>query len=234
MAKAAHWDGVHGARRDSEHSWFEDEPALSLELVLAHAGPAEPVIDIGAGTSRLADRLLARGYADITLLDLSAAAMAATRARLGPEAAGRVAWIVADVADWAPPRAWRLWHDRAAFHFLTAPEDRRAYVAAMAAGVAPGGTAVLMTFAEDGPERCSGLAVQRWSPEALAAEIEALAPGAFAPMGARRWAHRTPKGAEQRFQATILRRRGPPAAEATAPTGAAAHLAGAAPGGRSA
>ncbi|NKX43009.1 class I SAM-dependent methyltransferase [Roseicyclus persicicus] len=203
---AGHWDAVYGARAEAALTWFEADPALSLRLIAAHAGPDAPVIDVGAGASRLVDALLARGYGRLTCLDLSAAALGVAQARLGA-AAARVSWVVADVTAWAPePGAYAVWHDRAAFHFLTDAAARRAYLSRMAAALRPGGHAILMTFAEDGPEMCSGLPVQRWSPAALAAEVEAQVPGAFAPVASERHLHHTPKGGAQGFQASVFRR----------------------------
>jgi SAM-dependent methyltransferase len=181
-------------------------PALSLRLIKDHADPDDPIIDIGGGASRLVDHLLPRGYRRLSVLDLSEAALEASRARLGTLADG-VTWIAADVTDWQPePASLALWHDRAAFHFLTDPDRRAAYVDRMARALRPGGHAILMTFAEDGPERCSGLPVQRYSPAALAAEIARHAPDAFTPVLSERHVHRTPKGAEQAFQVSVLRR----------------------------
>jgi SAM-dependent methyltransferase len=202
-----HWEAVYGARQEAALTWFEGEPELSLALIAAYGAPDEAVIDVGGGASRLIDALLARGYGAVSCLDLAPAALAASRARLGPEAAARVCWIAADVTEWMPePGRYGIWHDRAAFHFLTEADARAAYVARMARGVKPGGHAILMTFAEDGPEMCSGLPVRRYAPEGLAAEIARHAPGVFTLVEGRRHLHRTPKGAVQAFQATVLRR----------------------------
>jgi SAM-dependent methyltransferase len=119
-----HWNTVYGARPEDELTWFEAMPAVSLELVRAHLQPGEPFIDIGAGASRLVDALLEEGFGPITVLDLSAAALAVSRQRLGPNAED-VAWIEADITTWKPDRDYAVWHDRAVFHFLTDAEDRR-------------------------------------------------------------------------------------------------------------
>ena len=201
-----HWDSVYGAREEAALTWFEDVPGLSLSLIRDLAQLDDPVIDIGGGASRLVDHLLAEGYRNITVLDLSQAALEVSRARLG-DRADRVTWIAADITTWQPePEAYALWHDRAAFHFLTEPDQRAAYVAAMAAALRPGGHAVIMTFAEDGPERCSNLPVQRYSPDTLAGEVARHAPGLFAQVHGARRVHRTPKGAAQAFQVSVLRR----------------------------
>lgn len=203
-----HWDRVYGARQEADLTWFEAEPEVSLRLVTAHARPGDPLLDVGGGVSRLVDALLARGYRDLSVLDISAAALAATRDRLG-NLARDVRWIEADVTRWRPHRAWALWHDRAVFHFLTERSARAAYLAAMADALRPEGHAIVATFAEDGPESCSGLPVARWSPEALADEVGALVPGGFETVGAERHEHVTPKGNVQRFQVSVFRRAGP-------------------------
>ncbi|MCX7645448.1 MAG: class I SAM-dependent methyltransferase [Rhodobacteraceae bacterium] len=204
--RSDHWNAVFGARADTGLSWFEAEPALSLGLIAAHAAPGDPVLDAGGGTARLVDALLDRGLGPVSVLDVSSAALAAARARLGPRA-DAVRWIEADLTRWVPDATFAVWHDRAVFHFLTDPAERAAYVAAMDAALRPGGTAILMTFAEDGPESCSGLPVARWSSDALAAEIGRLAPGRFRRIGSRRHMHVTPAGRSQSFQATLLRKR---------------------------
>lgn len=206
--RQTHWDDVYRDRPEDRLTWFEAEPGLSLELIRAQVVPGEAIIDVGGGASRLVDALLAEGLGPVSVLDVSPESLAVSRRRLG-DAAERVSWLVEDITDWAPPRdAWMLWHDRAVFHFLTEQADRARYVAAMQDALLPGGTAILATFAEDGPETCSGLPVTRWAPEALAAELERLAPGAFLPVEARRHLHVTPKGAEQRFQFSVFRRTG--------------------------
>lgn len=205
-ADRTHWDEVYGARTEAALTWFEAEPGLSLSLITTYAAPNDPVIDIGGGASRVMDALIALGFSRLSCLDLSQAALEASQARLG-DRAGEVNWIAADVTHWAPrPAAYALWHDRAAFHFLTAPDQRAAYVARMAMALRSGGHTVIMTFAEDGPETCSGLPVQRYSPASLAAELDRHAPGGFVPVTSARHLHRTPKGAEQAFQVSVLRR----------------------------
>ena len=135
------------------------------------------------------------------MLDLSQAAIDAAKARLG-KAAPHVAWIVDDVTRWTPDRAYDIWHDRAAFHFLTAPEDRASYAERLRAAVKPGGHAIIATFASDGPERCSGLPVIRYAPQELAATIGAP----FTLIHSRHHIHKTPWGATQAFQYSVLRR----------------------------
>jgi SAM-dependent methyltransferase len=200
-----HWDGVYGARPEDELTWFEATPALSLELVRAHLQPGEPFIDIGAGASRLVDVLLDEGFGPLTVLDLSGAALAVSRQRLGARG-DDLAWIEADITSWEPDRTYAVWHDRAVFHFLTAVDDRAGYARALSDALRPGGIAIIATFADDGPEMCSGLPVVRYAPEALAQELDSLLPGQFGMVDARRHLHITPKGNRQSFQYSVFRK----------------------------
>ncbi len=193
--RKAHWENVYATKSDSEVSWFQTEPVTSLNLIRRCSAAADGIIDVGAGASRLADALLDAGYRDITALDISAEALAHAQARLG-ERASKIEWIAASIVEWQPRRSYGVWHDRAVFHFLTEAADRAAYVHAMTAALAPGGCAIISTFAPDGPERCSGLPVVRYSGETLAAELG----GKFRLEQSLNEAHRTPWGSEQRFQ----------------------------------
>lgn len=204
MTNGAHWNRVYGDRDETDLTWFEDVPEPSLALIRAHASTGA-VVDIGGGASRLVDHLLVDGYGPVVVLDLSENALAAARTRLG-DRAGDAEWIVADVTGWTPDRRFDLWHDRAVFHFLTDAADRARYIAVMDAALGDGGIAVIGTFAQDGPERCSGLPVQRYSPEALVAEIESHAPGRFTLLESRRHVHVTAGGARQNFQFSVFRK----------------------------
>lgn len=203
-----HWQAVYQSREADQVSWYQDDPKLSVDLITAHTGPNDGVVDVGGGASHLPDALLARGYRNLTVLDLSGAALSASRERIGGPSA-HVTWIEGDVTLWTPDRSYGLWHDRAVFHFLTDKSDQARYLAVMARALAPGGVAVIMTFAEDGPEKCSGLPVQRYSPEDLATRVADLAPDLFAPMENGRFIHVTPGGGEQRFQYSLFRRTDP-------------------------
>ena len=201
--RRAHWDAAF-AEGEETRSWFQAEPATSLRLIArAGADPAAPLLDAGGGSSRLVDALLARGFADITVADISPVALALACARLGAPAQ-RVTWIEADLARWTPPRRFALWHDRAAFHFLTEEAEQDAYLGVLRAGTAAGAAVIIGGFAPDGPERCSGLPVMRWSAQALAARFGAP----FTVEHAEEEIHRTPAGREQRFAWTLLRRAG--------------------------
>jgi 2-polyprenyl-3-methyl-5-hydroxy-6-metoxy-1,4-benzoquinol methylase len=200
--RLAHWQNVYKEKAENQVSWFQETPAVSLELIEAvHQKFDSAIIDIGGGASRLVDVLVREGYRDLTVLDVSENAIAMAKARLG-EPAEMVKWIVADVTQWEPTRRYDLWHDRAAFHFLTEAPDRTAYVECLADALRPGGYAIIATFAMDGPERCSGLPVVRYD----AARLSATLGNAFAFVETRRHDHRTPMGGVQRFQFSIFRR----------------------------
>jgi ubiquinone/menaquinone biosynthesis C-methylase UbiE len=178
---------------------------MSLEMIdLAGAGPHDAVVDAGGGTSPLAGALVARGFADVTVLDLSETALRAAREGLGTKGAA-IEWIHADVLDWVPERSYDLWHDRAVFHFLADVGSRRRYLAAARSALRPGGCAVIGAFAKDGPARCSGLPVTGYDAPALA---DAFGPE-FSVVGSRRDEHRTPGGASPMFTWVALRRTGP-------------------------
>ncbi|WP_303909086.1 class I SAM-dependent methyltransferase [Thiohalomonas denitrificans] len=193
--RKAHWEEVYRTKSDREVSWFQPDPRLSLELIAAtEIGRDGPVIDIGGGASRLVDVLLANGYDDVSVLDLSGEALRTSQRRLGALQA-RVSWFEQDVTRFVPPRRFSVWHDRAVFHFLTEPADREAYRTVLERAVRPGGQVIIAAFAPDGPERCSGLEVVRYAPETLAAELGQ----GFQLLEHRTEAHRTPAGKIQKF-----------------------------------
>jgi SAM-dependent methyltransferase len=202
-AVASHWQQVYGSKGEEQTSWFRPRLDESLRLIDALELPKEaPVIDVGAGRSTLVDDLLARGFIDVSALDVSAAALAHSQARLG-KAAGRVRWLEGDVleAELSPAR-YDLWHDRAVFHFLTTADERARYVARCIRSLRVGGHAIIATFATDGPERCSGLPVCRYDADALAAEFGP----AFERVADSREQHHTPFDTTQAFTYLLLRR----------------------------
>lgn len=196
MSTKNHWDKAwHGADPHSK-SWYQDEAARSLAFIDASAiAHGEAIIDVGGGASSLVDSLLERGYKNLSVLDISAAALHSAQTRLGAKAS-TVKWLCADATNWVPAHPFRLWHDRAVFHFLTTPEDREKYRAIALNSIVPGGYLVIATFAQDGPQKCSGLPVQRYSAEALASEFG----DAFTLMETAREEHTTPGGSIQKFQ----------------------------------
>lgn len=195
-------DEVYRTRAETEVSWFQEIPRRSLAFIRAASTDANTsIIDVGGGASRLVDVLLASGYGDVTVLDISAAALACSKARLGANSA-RANWIVADVTEWIPERTWQVWHDRAVFHFLTDTASQDAYIAALNRATETGSAIIIATFALDGPERCSGLPVQRYSAETLAARLGPQ----FVLVDQQREKHTTPKGAVQNFHYAMFRR----------------------------
>jgi 2-polyprenyl-3-methyl-5-hydroxy-6-metoxy-1,4-benzoquinol methylase len=158
------------------------------------------VVDVGGGASLLVDRLLEQGVTDVTVVDIAAWALQVSRDRLGPAGAS-VRWLVRDVVTWRPERTFDVWHDRAVFHFLVDPADRAAYRRTMYAALAPTGSVVIGTFADDGPSHCSGLPVACYSPEQLAAEFPDLRV-----VGTQREEHHTPTGGVQPFTWLVLSR----------------------------
>lgn len=202
-----HWNEVYGARNEDALTWFESIPEQSIALIRKFAKPGDPVIDVGAGSSRLVDTLLDAELGPVSVLDISEKALEAAKARLGRKA-DRVEWIVADITKWQCGRTFALWHDRAVFHFLTDRDDQAAYVRTMHGALRPEGIAIIATFAEDGPEKCSGLPVMRYSPDSLAQALEEIRPGCFVPVASRRHVHITPKGNRQAFQISVFRKTG--------------------------
>jgi trans-aconitate methyltransferase len=202
QSRQDHWENVYTTKAENQVSWFQENPTLSLELMmLVGATPGIAVVDIGGGASRLVDSLVEMGFRTVTVLDLSETALAAAKTRLGGRA-NQVEWVVADVTTWQPQHGYDLWHDRAAFHFLTDEHERTAYGARLTKAVKPGGYAIIATFAPDGPERCSGLPVVRYDAESLGRALG----GAFELIETRRHEHLTPWGSQQRFQFSIFRR----------------------------
>jgi SAM-dependent methyltransferase len=180
-------------------SWFQPDAPVSLDLIVATgADGAAAVLDVGGGASTLVDGLLEQGYHDVTVLDIAEPALDAARTRLGPRA-DLVHWVIADVLEWRPERTYRVWHDRAVFHFLTEPADRDRYRAVVGRALEPGGHLVLGTFAADGPTRCSGLPTARYDPAELAAEF-----GDYRMVRAIREEHRTPGDQVQPFTWVLL------------------------------
>jgi ubiquinone/menaquinone biosynthesis C-methylase UbiE len=203
MNRKQHWENIYTTKASSEVSWYQPAPHRSIELLVESGATADStIIDIGGGDSTLVDALVEQGLGRVTVLDLSGAALQRARERLGQRAA-EVIWLEADITHAElSPTAFDAWHDRAAFHFLTNARQRRQYVSAAARAVRPGGALIIATFAPDGPTRCSGLEVVRYSAIDLAHEFGPQ----FDLVRAFVDNHRTPGGAEQRFTYALLRR----------------------------
>ena len=191
--RVLYWDHVYQDSGTNAVSWYQSEPAGSLELIeLLGVGPESGIVDIGGGASVLSDRLLARGYTDLTVLDLSEVALEAARARVG--AGSTVTWLAQDVLTWEPTRTFTLWHDRAVFHFLSGREVED-YRNVLCRAIPSGGAVIIATFAPDGPERCSGLPVTRYSSK----ELMGILGAGFEMVAERREVHETPNGGVQPF-----------------------------------
>ncbi len=190
-----HWQDVYENKRETELTWFENRPETSLDLIRQSTTTADSIIDVGGGASRLVDEILALGYNDISVLDMSKQALLQSQQRLG-EKAKFIQWLVADVTTWKPPQKYALWHDRAVFHFLTLDKQRQEYIDVLSQSLAQNGTAIIATFALDGPEKCSGLDVERYSPETLSAVMG----DDFLLVDSKYQQHRTPNGGEKIFQ----------------------------------
>lgn len=203
MSDKSHWNAVYSRKEEAQLSWHQSDPSVSVEFMeKAGLTAASSVIDIGAGTSRVVDALVSRGLTDLTVLDVSQAALDATRSRLGQDG-NTVTWIAGDITLWRPMRTYDVWHDRAVFHFLVDPEDKAAYIERLSSGLATGGHAIIATFAPDGPQTCSGLPVARYSPEVLAQTLGEE----FALIDQRFQSHTTPWGQPQSFQYSLFQRK---------------------------
>ncbi len=204
MSDKSHWESVYRRKGSAEVSWYQPHLKQSLLLISeAELPTTAAIVDVGGGASTLVDDLLVQGFTDLTVIDLAASALVQSQERLGARAKG-VRWLAGDATtELLASVSVDLWHDRAVFHFLTSDAQRSAYVEQVERCVRPGKFVVLSTFAPDGPERCSGLPVARYSPEALAG---ALGP-AFVKLAEAREHHTSPLGAVQSFSYVLCRRR---------------------------
>lgn len=201
---AAHWDDRYRTIGSQQVSWYQPTPHRSVHFIEEVLGTPRqaPIVDVGGGASRLVDALLDDGYRDVTVVDLSQAALDEAQTRVGDHEGASLAWIQADLRTWTPERPYGLWHDRAVYHFLTEPADQQRYWQLVRDHVVPGGHVVIATFAEDGPTMCSGLPVSRYSTEELLAAMGA----GFTPVTSQRELHITPSGGEQAFTWVVARR----------------------------
>ena len=196
MSTASHWEDIYASKNLKNVSWFQSHPTQSLNIIHRSDIPKKAnIIDVGGGASNLVEELLKEGYENISVLDISSNALTTTQRRLG-ERSKQVQWIIADVltAD-LPLQRFDLWHDRAVMHFLTNINDRKTYRSKVLASLKPGGFIVILAFAEDGPDHCSGLPVQRFSIDALTNEFGKN----FYLVAGEKFSHFTPSGMEQKF-----------------------------------
>jgi SAM-dependent methyltransferase len=196
MNAQEHWEHIYSTKAPDQVSWYSPHLNLSLELIERASVPRNAaIIDIGGGESTLVDDLIARAYLDISVLDISQTAIDANRKRLGKHA-GRVHWIAGDITRVElEPSRFDVWHDRAVFHFLTAPSDRAAYVRQVTRAVKPGGHVIISTFGPEGPTRCSGLDVVRYDADSLHREFGER----FRLLESSKYSHHTPFGTVQQF-----------------------------------
>jgi trans-aconitate methyltransferase len=199
---AHRWDETYAARGADRVSWYQADAAISLELVEAiGVEPDAAVIDIGGGASPLAAQLVERGYSEVSVLDISAEALAEAQRRAadGPP----IQWLHEDLLAWRPERRYDVWHDRALLHFLVAPADRDRYLETLFAALRPHGSVIISAFAPDAPDRCSGLPVTRYA----ASDLTVLLGADFQVVATRREEHLTPAGRIQPFTWIAARRR---------------------------
>ena len=200
--RKTHWERVYETKQDHQVSWYQEKPELSLEFVRKYLHKKEaPAIDIGGGNSRLTELLAREGYTGFSVLDISAAALERTKAKLGTQAT-QIKWIVSDILAFNPSEKFALWHDRATFHFLTDEKDIEKYVEIAANAIMPGGVLVLATFATSGPPKCSGLEITQYS----AATAEKTFAKYFNLLESREAVHQTPFDSEQNFIYNIFER----------------------------
>ncbi len=205
MNRAAHWDAAF-AGGDEQRSWYEGLPSESLRAIERVVADRDaPILDVGGGSSGLSGALLAAGYRDLTVLDVSTTALALARSRLG-NSAERITWIAADLLAWHPQRRYFIWHDRAVLHFFLEADDRRGYAQTLREALALGGYAIIAGFAPAGPERCSGLPVHRSSADDI---LDLLGSG-FSTVESSIRIHTTPTNRDQPFTWVTARRDGNP------------------------
>lgn len=205
MELKSHWEHIYETKNSAQVSWYKPHLDLSLQMIgRTGVGKDARIIDVGGGASTLVDDLLANGYQNLTVLDISAASMQVARNRLG-EQANRVTWLEADITQVSlPENAYDIWHDRAVFHFLTNAQDRQQYINMVRHSLKAGGYIIMATFAPDGPTQCSGLDVIRYSADGLHEEFG----GDFELVESLRETHSTPFGTEQKFIYCYCQKRG--------------------------
>ena len=201
--RTAHWQAIYDAKPLESCSWYQPVPQTSLDFITTLNLPLDaPILDVGGGDSLVVDHLLRAGFADVTVLDISSKAIDRAKERLG-EDASRVTWVVSDVTDFRPTRTYALWHDRAAFHFLTAEEDQEAYRQAQRLGTGVGSKLIVATFFTNGPTKCSGTVILQHDEVSL---VETIAPD-WSPVSTSIVHHTTPSGGWQEFVVGVFERK---------------------------
>jgi len=198
-----HWEKIYQRKPIAELSWYQAEPGLSLRLIERIGLPRNArIIDVGGGASRLAERLLVKGYQNLSVLDISGPALEYARQRLTAQA-DQVSWIESDIIRFRPHQTYDLWHDRAVFHFLTDVDDRKNYLAVLDQALRPGGHLIIATFAVGGPEQCSGLPIIQYDRDKMIAELG----NNYLFREQQAECHLTPSGCEQLFKYFRFERR---------------------------
>jgi SAM-dependent methyltransferase len=193
--RRAHWETIYKTKELKEVSWFQPTPETSLDFFTHFNVPSTAkIIDIGGGDSFLVDHLLDKGYKDISVLDISAAAIERAKQRLG-DRASQVKWIVEDAASFIPTEKYDFWHDRAAFHFLTEEQEISNYLATAYENIKPSGVLVIGTFSEQGPRKCSGIEIKQYSETSMSDRLKNF----FEKIKCITVDHQTPFGVIQNF-----------------------------------
>ena len=195
LNRKEHWENIYQTKELTEVSWYQPTPKTSLDYISKFDIPTDAkIIDVGGGDSFLVDHLLELGYHDITVLDISAAAIERAKQRLGKRVS-EVKWIVADVSDFNPTEQYDFWHDRAAFHFLTDEQDITSYIETAHQNITPNGILVIGTFSEQGPTKCSGIDIKQYSEATMTDKFDKL----FKKIDCFTTDHKTPSGSIQNF-----------------------------------
>ena len=202
MENKSHWEKIYQQKQPDELSWTQEYPEASLLAIKKLNLPYDSaIIDIGSGDSNLVDYLLEEGYRNITLLDISDAALIRAEKRLGPDKARNIKWVVSDASEFITKQKYNLWHDRATFHFLTEQKAIEKYVQKVNEAVSD--YMIIGTFSENGPEKCSGLPVKRYSES----DLTAVFSDNFEKLECKKHLHKTPSGASQEFLYCTFRRK---------------------------
>jgi 2-polyprenyl-3-methyl-5-hydroxy-6-metoxy-1,4-benzoquinol methylase len=202
MSRKEHWENIYSNKKMNEVSWFQQEPTTSLALIQKNTqSKDDAIIDIGGGDGFLVDNLLELGYTNITVLDISANAINKAKERLGINA-DKVKWIVSDITEFIPAEQYDIWHDRAVFHFLNQEQEIEYYKVLVDENISDNGHFILATFADDGPEKCSGLEVCKYSEKDMENSFSTI----FKVKESFKYKHLTPFGAIQNFTFSVFRK----------------------------
>ena len=198
-----HWEKIYSTKSEKQLSWFQDYPSAAMKFIDSFHLPSDvSIIDIGSGDGRFIDALLEKGYRNISALDISPTAIERAKKRLGQSSQG-INWIVSDIANFQPAKQFDLWHDRAAFHFLTSEEEINRYISIAEHAIKSNGYLLISTFSDQGPKRCSGLDTRQYSEASLTASFNS----GFEKLHCLCEDHITPSGTIQNFLFCSFKRR---------------------------